>query len=68
MPPLVPRSTLPRIVAFAVIAVAVLLVLRFVFAVAIGLLKWLALGAIVALVVWLVLSKDSSERSKNSSS
>lgn len=58
MPPIVPKSSLPRIVAFAITAVAVLLVLRFVFAVALGLLKWLALGALVALVVWLVLSRD----------
>lgn len=60
MPPLVPKSTLPRIVGFAITAVAILLVLRFVFAVALGLLKWLALGALIALVVWLVLSKDEA--------
>ncbi len=58
MPPTVPKSSLPRIVGFAITALAVLLVLRFVFAVALGLLKWLALAALVALVAWLVLSKD----------
>lgn len=58
MPPSLPKSSLSRILLYAIAAIAVLLVLRFVFAIALGLLKWLALAAIVGLVVWLVMSKD----------
>lgn len=62
MPPAMPKSSLPRIVAYALIALGILLVLHFVFTVALTLLKWLALGAVVALVVWLVASKDDAKK------
>lgn len=62
MPPTLPKSSLSRILIFAVGAITVLLVLRFVFAIALSLLKWLALAALVAMVVWLVMSKGEGPR------
>jgi len=61
-----PKSSLSRILAYALVALGLLLVLHFVFTVALTLLKWLALGAVVALVVWLVVSKDDGRTKKRS--
>lgn len=57
-PTKVSKLTLPRVVMFLVAAVAVFIVLRFVFSVAMSALKFVALGALAVFVVWLFISKD----------
>ncbi len=52
------KLTLSRIVFFVVAAVAALLVLRFVFSIAMSVVKFIALGALAVFVVWLFLGKD----------
>lgn len=62
MPKDSPKSmqlTVPKVAGYLVAAVAVLLVLRFVFSVAMSILKFVALGALVVFVVWLFMAKDS---------
>ena len=61
MPKDSPKSTqltLSKVAGYLVAAVAVLLVLRFVFSVAMSILKFVALGALVLFVVWLFVAKD----------
>jgi len=61
MPQDTPKSsklTLPKMALYVVAAIAIVLVLRFVFSVAMGVLKFVALGALAVFVVWLFLSKD----------
>ena len=53
------KLTLPKMAVYLVAAVAALLVLRFVFSVAMSVLKFVALGALALFVVWLFLAKDS---------
>lgn len=57
------KSTLTKIVTFVIIAVAFFLILRFVFSVAMGILRFLALGALVVFVLWLFLKKGDDDSS-----
>jgi hypothetical protein len=52
------KLSLPKVAMMLALAVAAFLVLRFVFSVTMGVLKFLALGALAVFVVWLFLSKD----------
>ena len=52
------KLSLSRLALYIVAAIAVLLVLRFVFSVAMSALKFVALGALAVFVVWLFISKD----------
>lgn len=57
------KMSLPKLVTYIVAAIAILLVLRFVFSVAMSILKFVALGGLVLFVAWLFLSKDTSGKS-----
>jgi len=56
------KLTLPKIAVYAVAAVAVFLILRFVFSVAMSVMKFLILGALAIFVVWIFLAKDGPDK------
>lgn len=63
------KMTLPRIALYVAAAVAAFIVLRFVFSVAMSAMKFIALGVLAVVVVYLFMSKgnDSSGSSGGSS-
>lgn len=64
MPSESPKSSklsVSKVATYAVAAIAILLLLRFVFSVAMGVLRFVALGALAVFVVWLFLSKDGGK-------
>jgi len=52
------KLSLPKMALYLVATVAVFLVLRFVFSIAMSILKFVALGALAVFVVWLFMVKD----------
>jgi len=67
MPNSTKKTSLPRIALYVVLAIAAFLVLRFVFSVAMSVLKFVLLGALAVGVVWLFLAKDSGKGKDKSS-
>lgn len=52
------KLALPRIALYVVAAIAAFVVLRFVFSVAMSAMKFIALGVLAVIVVYLFLGKD----------
>lgn len=56
------KLSLPKMVLYVVAAIAVFLVLRFVFSIAMSILKFVALGALAVFVVWLFMGRDGGSK------
>lgn len=61
MPNPTQKLSLPRIALYVVLAIAAFLVLRFVFSVAMSVLKFVLLGALAVVVVYFFLAKDNGK-------
>ncbi|MBL8787497.1 MAG: hypothetical protein JNJ59_21515 [Deltaproteobacteria bacterium] len=61
MPNPTQKLSLPRIALYVVLAIAAFLVLRFVFSVAMSVLKFVLLGALAVVVVYFFLAKDAGK-------
>jgi hypothetical protein len=60
------KLTVSKIALYAVAAIAIFLILRFVFSVAMSILKFVMLGALALFVVWLFIAKDGGDKSGKS--
>lgn len=57
------KLTLPQVLTYAVAAIAIVIVMRFVFSIAMSIMKFVILGLVLMFVVWVFLSKNGSGKS-----
>lgn len=62
------KLTLPRIALYVAAAIAAFIVLRFVFSVAMSAMKFIALGVLAVIVVYMFIGKGKSRSSDDGSS